>query len=141
MIQLQFTPEQMQALLEMTYLGNRVINGHREEQIEKYSKIQELLLAEALKAGLENCVDEESPDCASEEFEEGMLREYIVEHDENVFWEELIKYLTTIKMSEKFTAEQIAEMSQEDYFDHFFALEQDVMEHLQNEDALSKILK
>ncbi len=52
MIGLAFTPEQFKTLLRMVYIGNTVVNGHRDETfITEYDDLEQYIFSRAESAG------------------------------------------------------------------------------------------
>lgn len=79
---LKLSKEQFKDLLELTYLGNVVANGHRNQCIKKYEDVENLLFSLASQFGIENCADEETPEYPSRVFEEGDIQTLIDEYDD-----------------------------------------------------------
>lgn len=129
MLNLQLSKEQFRTLLELAYLGNMMANGHRNEQIEKYSQMEELLFSLAPHYGITDCSDVEEPKFPIGLFEE-RLQNLVDEYDETTFWEELVDRLTTMLKCRNYTPEQLNELSREEHFKVFFEYEDKIRLHL-----------
>jgi hypothetical protein len=109
MINLQLSKEQFKSLLELVYLGNTMANVHRNQDIEKYSEIQDLMFSLAPQFGIEDYSQSVDSEALLESFEED-LQEPIGQYNEATFWEELIRRLSTISLLNIYTIDQLNEM-------------------------------
>ncbi|NTV80523.1 MAG: hypothetical protein HGA24_03770 [Candidatus Aminicenantes bacterium] len=89
----QLTKEQLAALVKLVYLGNRMANDWRtDDVIEEYDEVESLVLEAAQKHGLGDYVefDEETKKAIpSGELEEKMT-ETVDFYNDNSFWDQLI---------------------------------------------------
>ncbi|MHC1747895.1 MAG: hypothetical protein AB9856_05815 [Cellulosilyticaceae bacterium] len=92
---IEFTKEEFEKLLDLVYAGNLMVNGLRsyEERITEYSDLEQKIFKLTEEAGLKNVIeyDEEFKEyMPTREYEEGAINEYIDAYDDKVFWEELV---------------------------------------------------
>lgn len=92
-MKVEFSKEQYETLLKLTYLGNWMINANRvpDEWVGKYLDLESYLFSKAKEFGLEELVDEKDGMAAPSKTmdEDAEISEYRVEYDEEVFWAEL----------------------------------------------------
>lgn len=129
-LQLKLSKEQFKTILELVYLGNMMVNGHRNEPIKEYVEIEKLFFTLAPQYGIENCSDEESPQYPSRFFEEGEMQIIIDEYDDTTFWEELIDRLTEMMRDRDYTMEQLSSMDPMERFKLFFLDEDKVRAYI-----------
>lgn len=96
-MKVEFSPEQFKALMELVYLGEWMANAIRlpDQQVEQFERVQQHVVSLAGRFGLGSAVefDEQLGEfIPTSEFEEAM-DEYIVEYDNESFWEELVHRL------------------------------------------------
>lgn len=103
-VQLNLTKEQYRTLLEMTLLGNWMINSTREKTIKEYDDVEQLVFSFAKQAGLEDCIEYVEKLKAyfpTPDFEEEQAMPFKEEYDDYTFWEELIHRLAWRDMERK----------------------------------------
>lgn len=92
-MRIDLTREQYTLLAELVYLGNWVVNGHRQpdELIEKYDKTEQLFLGfsqRVVNFGLIKHYEQDDTYGPGAEME-SRLHDFINEYDEATLWEEL----------------------------------------------------
>lgn len=97
-MKIECTKEEFEALFDLVYAGNILINGMRnsEERLQKHSDMEQKIFAMAKEFGLDNVVeyDEEFKEyMPTHEYEEGEINECIDQYETRVFWEELVMRL------------------------------------------------
>lgn len=90
---IQLTKEQLETLVKLVYLGNRMANDWRTEDIlEEYDEVESLVLAAAQKHGLGDLVEFEED--SGKALPSGELEEKMAEitdlYNDNTFWDQLI---------------------------------------------------
>lgn len=92
-MEIDFTREQFEKLLDLTYLGNWAVNSYRiDDRIEEYEDLTEYLLSFAIAFGFKEKIDFDEGEgryFPSRRFEEKNL-EFIEEYEEESFWDNLI---------------------------------------------------
>jgi hypothetical protein len=58
---IQFTSEQFRTLLELVYLGDQVVNGHKVDRIEGHDELLKYLFSMAKQFKLENVSLDDDP--------------------------------------------------------------------------------
>jgi len=117
---IQMTKEQLAGLVKLVYLGNRMANDWRtDDVIEEYDEIESLVLATAQKHDLGEYVDfdeETKKAIPSGELEEKMT-ETVDFYNDNCFWDQLIYRMAdrdyVLKFGEKALEELYAEKGME----------------------------
>jgi hypothetical protein len=132
-ISIEFSQKEYEMLMHLVYLGNWMVNSHRNDPIEDYESIQHKILQKAdCELDKKDMVEYDETFekmVASEEFEE-QLTPYIDEYDHNTFWEELGYELAERDFYRKYNRQRISKMSPRDrlmetekiasqYFDEF----------------------
>ena len=91
------TEDQYRRLLEMVYLGNWMINSTRENTLEEYDDVEQLIFSHADQAATLRGVVEFDAELQAhfptKDFEESVLLEHKDTYDDDTFWEELIQRL------------------------------------------------
>ncbi len=112
-MKIELNKEQLAALVKLVYLGNRMANDWRtDEIIEEYDEIESLVLDAAQKHGLGDYVDidEESQKAIpSGELEEKMA-EAVDFYNDNSFWDQLIYRMADRDYARKFGDEALDEI-------------------------------
>lgn len=112
-MKIELNKEQLAALVKLVYLGNRMANDWRtDEIIEEYDEIESLVLDAAQKHGLGDYVDidEESQKAVpSGELEEKMA-EAVDFYNDNSFWDQLIYRMADRDYVRKFGDEALDEI-------------------------------
>jgi hypothetical protein len=110
---LQLTKEQMASLVKLVYLGNRMANDWRSDDIiEEYDEVESLVLEAAQKSGLGEYVDvdeETRKAVPSGELEE-KLAETVEFYNDNSFWDQLIYRMADRDYARKFGEEALDEI-------------------------------
>lgn len=92
-MEIDFTREQFEKLLDLAYLGNWAVNSYRiDDRIEEYEDLTEYLLSFAVAFGFKEKIDFDEGEgqyFPSRRFEEKNL-EFIEEYEEENFWDNLI---------------------------------------------------
>jgi len=123
-----FTRDQYRALLKSVYLGNWMANAHRgpDEALDEYERISDYLFSLAPLFGLAKYIDQDEAEHGHYDptrfFEEstgvhGLHHEY----DEEVLWDELADELGRRDMAERYTPDEIAAMSQDEWMEKLSA--------------------
>ena len=117
-MQITLTQEQYAKLLELTYLGNWVVNSYRgEERLEDYDRTAEHVLSFAPSAGLQDRVE-------FDEFEgryfpsrklDDELKPLVDEYDDDVFWNALIERLAERDLVRAQGEETVDKMDWDEY--------------------------
>ena len=90
---IQLTKEQLETLVKLVYLGNRMANDWRTEDVlEEYDEVESLVLTAAQKHGLGDLVEFEED--SGKALPSGELEEKMAEitdlYNDNTFWDQLI---------------------------------------------------
>jgi hypothetical protein len=96
-VKVEFSPDQFKSLMELVYLGEWMANAIRlpDEHVEQFEEVQQYVFSLAGRFGLGGAVEFDERLGAfvpTNEFEEAMDG-YIVEYDNETFWEELVHRL------------------------------------------------
>ena len=126
---ISFTRDQYRALLKVVYLGNWMANAHRgpDEELGEYRAIADYLFSLAPTFGLEKYIDRHEAEHGHYDptrfFEESTgVHRLHHEYDEEVLWDELAEELGRRDMHKRYTPEQIAAMTQDEWFKKLSAL-------------------
>ena len=126
---ISFTRDQYRALLKAVYLGNWMANAHRgpDEALREYEEISSHLFSIAPLFGLSKYIDQHEVEHGHYEptrfFEESTgVHRLHHEYDEEAMWSELADELSRRDISERYTPEQIAAMTQDEWFKKLSAL-------------------
>lgn len=120
---IEFTRKQFEALLKLVYLGNWMVNAHRETGIlEEYEGMESYIFSQAEKFGFKKYVDHEAKDgkdyYPTREFEENTdVSELHDEYDEETFWDEIIDRLGERDFLRKYGEIDIEKMSNDERFE------------------------
>jgi len=110
---IQLTKEQLASLVKLVYLGNRMANDWRtDDVIEEYDEVESLVLEAAQKHGLGDYVDfddETKKGIPSGELEEKMA-ETVEFYNDNSFWDQLIYRMADRDYARKFGEEALGEI-------------------------------
>lgn len=128
---ISFTPDQFRTLLELVYLGEQMVNGHKVDRIKRHDELFSYLFSLASQFSLENISLPEEPQFPTAYFEEKMNESYISEYDELTFWDELAERLSYKTIQERYTAEQIDAMTREERFITLCRIRDEIDAHLQ----------
>jgi len=117
-MQITLTKDQYAKLLELSYLGNWVVNSYRgEERLEDYDRTAEHILSFAPSAGLQDRVefDEfEGRYFPSRKLDEE-LKPLVDEYDDDVFWNVLIERLAERDLVRAQGEETVDKMDWDEY--------------------------
>lgn len=117
-MQITLTKDQYAKLLELTYLGNWVVNSYRgEERLEDYDRTAEHVLSFAPSTGLQDRVefDEfEGRYFPSRKLDEE-LKPLVDEYDDDVFWNVLIERLAERDLVRAQGEETVDKMDWDEY--------------------------
>jgi len=110
---IQLTKEQLAVLVKLVYLGNRMANDWRtDDVIEEYDEVESLVLAAAQKHDLGEYVDfdeETKKAIPSGELEEKMS-ETVDFYNDNCFWDQLIYRMADREYVRKFGEAALEEL-------------------------------
>lgn len=128
-----FTSEKFRTLLELVYLGEWMINGHKnyDERIERYDEMLNYLFSLAGQFDLENVSLPHDPQFPTADFEQEMDEEYISNYDDLTFWDELAEVLTKKIMRTQYSSEKIQSMTPDERFLTYFRIEDEVNIYLE----------
>lgn len=120
------TSQQFKALLKAVYLGNWVANAYRDgssddPHIQEYEEIEDYIFSLAPQFGFEKYIDHEQSDgdkyYPTNFFEETTdVHKLHEEYDEETVWDELAERLGARDFVEKYSKQEIENMSKEKYF-------------------------
>src|SRR6266566_4067134 len=116
---IELTKKQFKALLKAVYLGNWMANAQRVDDKKKdYESIEDYIFSLAPQFGFDKYMDhDETDDYPTGYFEETTdVDELHDEYDEETFWNELADRLGERDFFEKYTKEEIVNMSEEEWF-------------------------
>jgi hypothetical protein len=138
---IQLTKEQLASLVKLVYLGNRLANDWRtDDVIEEYDEVESLVLDAAQKHGLGDYVDfdeESGKAIPSGELEEKMA-ETVDFYNDNCFWDQLIYRMADRDYVRKFGEDALNEL----YTDRGMERERPLLEKYEkefNENGLDRI--
>ena len=123
-----FTREQYRALLKAVYLGNWMANAYRgDDALAEYESISDYIFSLAPLFGLAKYIDQEEAEHGHYEptrfFEESTgVHRLHHEYDEESLWDELAEELGRRDMHARYTPEQIAAMTQNEWRDKLSTL-------------------
>ena len=110
---IQLTKEQLASLVKLVYLGNRMANDWRtDDVIEEYDEVESLVLDAAQKHGLGDYADfdeETKKAIPSGELEEKMT-ETVDFYNDNSFWDQLIYRMADREYIRKFGEEALEDL-------------------------------
>ena len=121
MIKLELTKEEYKKLMDLVYIGDWVINSHRDENVlEEYEKIEDKIFSRASDAGFPEHADydaELKEFFPSPKFDEE-IHKYIDEYNDEVFWDESVNRLVERDLLKKYKnkEEEFDNKSREDRF-------------------------
>lgn len=97
-MKIECTQEEFQALLDLVYAGNILLNGMRskEDRVQPYADMEQTIFKMAEEFGLNGIVEyneEFGEYMPTHEYEESEFLEYIDEYETSIFWEELVMRL------------------------------------------------
>ena len=96
-MELPLNKSDAERLLEILYLGTRTINESREgeDRLPKYETLEQIILKAAAEAGAHGVFfnSEKNAYDYTGAFKEGKARKFREDHDDYVFWEELVDRL------------------------------------------------
>lgn len=142
MIQIEFTKEQYETLLKMAYMGNWMVNAHREEDVEEeFNQVEEYLFSKTSLFGLDHCSNEETPSIPSAEFEMALLQDPIEEYNNETFWDELAERLALREIGSLYTEEQLNTMDPMESMELIMNLEEKFKEEFSNTGIENLVLK
>jgi hypothetical protein len=115
-MKIELTREQLGSLSKLVFLGNWLANNWRSEDvIEEFDEVESLVLAAAVKNGIEDYaeLDEEGRAVPSHELEEKMA-ETVDFYNDNTFWDQLIYRMADRDYMRKYGEEAFDELSKEE---------------------------
>ncbi|HPW18855.1 MAG TPA: hypothetical protein PLP83_10825 [Candidatus Aminicenantes bacterium] len=117
-MKIELTKQQLAVLVKLAYLGNRMANDWRtDDVIEEYDEVESLVLEAALKHGLGDYVDfdeETKKAIPSGELEEKMA-EAVDFYADNSFWDQLIYRMADRDYARKFGQEALDALYAEEH--------------------------
>jgi hypothetical protein len=122
-MKINFTKSEFRALLDLIYLGDWVLTAHDVEPDTKKSRHQEIvqkIYSYAKDFGFDNLIKHDhGRDSYSEtlEFEEGDVREFLNDFEENNFWESLISNLAERDFHKEIGPDGLRKLSIEENFE------------------------
>ncbi|MBM3305602.1 MAG: hypothetical protein FJY79_06640 [Candidatus Aminicenantes bacterium] len=110
---IQLTKEQLETLVKLVYLGNRMANDWRTDDIlEEYDEVESLVLASAQKHGLGDLVEFEED--SGKALPSGELEEKMAEitdlYNDNTFWDQLIYRMADRDYVRKYGEDSLEEL-------------------------------
>lgn len=101
-MKLELTPSEYRKLVELTYLGEWLINAHHEPeyQDDDASKILQKLMAAGPVPGAEKD-DETGEYYMDSDWLDQLYDQYILDYDDHVFWDELTERLAGRDLAKK----------------------------------------
>lgn len=110
---IQLTKEQLETLAKLVYLGNRMANDWRTDDIlEEYDEVESLVLAAAQKHGLGDLVEFEED--SGKALPSGELEEKMAEitdfYNDNTFWDQLIYRMADRDYVRKYGEDSLEEL-------------------------------
>ena len=135
--EIKLSSEQLVSLLKIIYSGEWLINAHRNKPIKEFEEISDLFFS--LAKDLDNISDKDSPEYPTNDFENGEVRDFINEYDNNTFWDELIGHLVNQKFYSDYSTNQIKKMSRMKRFKILCELEDKFTQHIEK-NGLSQIV-
>ncbi|NLN14018.1 MAG: hypothetical protein GX185_00265 [Tissierellia bacterium] len=111
-MKINFTKKQFRKLLDLVFLGELVINGHRppDEAIGEYEDLLQYIYSFAKEMGYEDLIEyssEYDKFFETRKFDESGIQDYVDEYDENVFWFELALRLAKRDVIREVEADEI----------------------------------
>ncbi len=115
---IKLSTDQFEKLLDLVYLGNWVINSHREDdRLEDYDRTAEHILSFAPAAGLKDRVDFDEFEgryFPSRKLEEGLLG-LLDDYDDFIFWNLLVERLAERDLIRKYGEKNVDRLDWDDY--------------------------
>jgi len=110
---IQLTKEQLETLVKLVYLGNRMANDWRTEDVlEEYDEVESLVLDAAHKNGLDDYMEYEED--TGKAVPSGELEEKMAEiadfYNDNTFWDQLIYRMADRDYVRKFGEDSLDEL-------------------------------
>jgi len=101
-MQLELTKKQFRRLLDMTYIGNWILNSTRgDDRFTDYDEVESLLFAKAAQEGMPTLAEIWQGEIVpSRAFAEGGIHEAIVDYENNVFFDILAEELARRDMND-----------------------------------------
>ena len=101
-MELELTRKQFRRLLDLTYIGNWIINSIRgEDRIKEFDDVESLLFAKAAEEGMPTLAEEYMGEIVpSKAFAEGGIHEAIMAYEDSVFFEILAEDLARRDMDD-----------------------------------------
>ena len=101
-MELELTRKQFRRLLDLTYIGNWIINSIRgEDRIKEFDDVESLLFAKAAAEGMPTLPEEYMGEIVpSKAFAEGGIHEAIMAYEDSVFFEILAEDLARRDMDD-----------------------------------------
>lgn len=101
-MKLELTTKQFRRLLDMTYIGNWILNSTRgDDRFKDYDDVESLLFAKAREEGMGVLAEDWQGEVVpSRAFAEGGIHEAIMEYENNVFFDILAEDLARRDMED-----------------------------------------
>lgn len=117
-MKINFTKKQFKTLIDLVYTGEMIINGNRipDKVIEEYDELQQYIYSFAKEMGYEDLIEynkEYNGYYETRKYDESGIYDFIVEYDNNVFWDELASNLAKRDIANKYR-DEIDNMEHED---------------------------
>jgi len=122
------TKKQFFILMKLVYLGNWIVNAFNIEQDKEYEQVEDLIFKMAQIYGFDRYVDHKEKDgdhyYPTSYFEnETDVMKLIENYDEESFWDELLHRMAERDFYKKYSKEENAKMSREEFFKKLGELE------------------
>lgn len=139
---LELDKKQYENLLKLAALGNALANNYREDPIDEFDEIVEMLYLKAATLGLPELVqkDEEGTLYPSEGLEM-ILHSFVEEYEQGLFWDRLIESLVERDLIAKHGEAGLDALSDEDYLAEEAKLAADYASEFEKNDLANLYLK
>lgn len=119
---LNLNKKQFERLMKVVYLGNWLMNANRDNPLQAYEEIEDIIFSLAGRFGLEKYVVHEPGDgrryYPSRIFEEETdVDRFHEKYDEQTFWDELIDRLGERDFYRHYSKDKILQMSRDERFE------------------------
>ena len=127
-IQVDLPVDQYRALIEMVQIADWVIHSHDSHpsaSTASYRTVRKAILAKANAAGMgEDFILEDGEYYETQDYEENSPhRKFVDEFEDTTFWDELANRLARRDLWDRFSEEEISQMSVQQRCEHVFPLE------------------
>ncbi|HEY4784753.1 MAG TPA: hypothetical protein VIH57_01835 [Bacteroidales bacterium] len=117
-MKIEFTAEQFQQLLKITYLGRWMVSAHHDDPDTSMEEVEQVVYSHAKNVGLSDLIDfdlNNNKYLPSDQLEEEM-EPVIQEYDDFTFWDQLAWQMAERDFARKFDQSQILCMTDEETF-------------------------